>query len=289
MPDQPEAGHVGTRVDRSWQQGLQRFAGRSIQHQHRCDGGIHRGERSAAEFQRRRNHAGANRLGEHEDVAGDGAGVRQDSRRIDLAGDRVPELDLVVLHRVSAKQRHVRLGQRRQSPGEDRLQQRAIRIGGKRRNGERRERTAAHGVHVAEGVGCRDAAVDLRIVDDGGEEIDRLHERPALVEPVHTRIVRGPIVDEDPVVGLHGQIAQHLGELTSGEFARSTGTMRIVGQLLSRHRSSVRPPHPERTLLHPSAPLSTPQHPSAPFSTLQHPSAPFSTLQHPYFRCVMNS
>ena len=44
-----------------------------------------------------------------------------------------------------------------------------------------------------------------------------------LIPPVHTRIVRGPEVDQDPVVGLRGDVTQHLSELASGEFARSTG------------------------------------------------------------------
>ena len=72
------------------------------------------------------------------------------------------------------------------------------------------------------------------IVDDRREEVDGLHQRAVVVEPVHTGIVRGPIVDQDPVVVLHGQIAQHLGELTSGELARSTGAGGVVGQLLHR-------------------------------------------------------
>src|SRR4051812_25854694 len=53
-----------------------------------------------------------------------------------------------------------------------------------------------------------------------------------VIEPVHTRIVRGPIVEQDPVVEMHGQIAQDPGELTSGELARSTGAVGIRGQSL---------------------------------------------------------
>ena len=53
-----------------------------------------------------------------------------------------------------------------------------------------------------------------------------------VIELVHTRIVRGPVVDQDPVVVRHGHVAQHLGELTSGELARSTGAGGVVGQAL---------------------------------------------------------
>ena len=92
-----------------------------------------------------------------------------------------------------------------------------------RRDRERGQRTAAHRIDVADGVGRGDLAVDVRVVDDRREEIDGLHQRRPALPPVHTRIVRGPEVDQDTVVGLRGDVTQHLSELASGEFARSTG------------------------------------------------------------------
>ena len=88
---------------------------------------------------------------------------------------------------------------------------------------ERGQRTAAHRVDVADRVRRGDLAVDVRVVDDRREEIDRLHERRPALPPVHTRIVRGPEVDQDTVIGLRGDVTQHLSELACGEFARSTG------------------------------------------------------------------
>ena len=52
------------------------------------------------------------------------------------------------------------------------------------------------------------------------------------IEPVHTRIVRGPEVDQDTVVGGRGNVTQHLSELASGEFARSTCAADHFGQPL---------------------------------------------------------
>ena len=186
----------------------------------------------AAELQRGRDDAGANRLGQEQRVAGHGPRIRQHARRMDLAGHRVAELDLRVLDRVSAEQRDAGLGQLVETAGEDPLQDGAVGVFRKRGDRQRGERPAAHRVDVAQRVGGGNLPVDERIVDDWREEIDRLHERARLVEPVHTCIVRGPIVDQDPVVVLHGQIAQHLGELTSGELARSTGAGGVVGQTL---------------------------------------------------------
>ena len=84
-------------------------------------------------------------------------------------------------------------------------------------------------------VGRGDLAVDERVVDDRREEIDGLHERRPALPPVHTRIVRGPEVDQDPRVGLRWKVAQHLSELASGEFARSTGAGDQLGQALLAH------------------------------------------------------
>src|SRR5439155_20299886 len=68
-----------------------------------------------------------------------------------------------------------------------------------------------------------DLAVTVRFTDDGWEEVDRLNQRRSALPSVHTRIVRGPEVDQNSVVSLGGDGAQHLSELACGEFARSTG------------------------------------------------------------------
>ena len=82
---------------------------------------------------------------------------------------------------------------------------------------------AAHRIDVAQRIRGRDLAVDVRVVDDRREEVDSLHQRRPAIPPVHTRIVRGPEVDEDTVVLRDRNGTQHLSELACGEFARSTG------------------------------------------------------------------
>ena len=76
----------------------------------------------------------------------------------------------------------------------------AVGVLGKRGDGQRGERASAHRVDVRQRIGAGDASVGDRVVDDRREEIDRLHQRALVIEPVHTRIVRGPVVDQDPVV-----------------------------------------------------------------------------------------
>jgi hypothetical protein len=54
------------------------------------------------------------------------------------------------------------------------------------------------------------------------------------VQAVHTGIVRGPEVDEDPVVGRQRDSAQDLSELARGELAGSAGAGGEVGQASMR-------------------------------------------------------
>ena len=60
------------------------------------------------------------RLGEDQRIAGLRAAVGQHARGIDGAGHRVAELDLFVLHRVTAEQRHAGFAQLVEAASEDR-------------------------------------------------------------------------------------------------------------------------------------------------------------------------
>ena len=51
------------------------------------------------------------------------------------------------------------------------------------------ERPAAHGEDVGECVGRGDLTVSERVVDDGREKIDRLHERAVAIQPINTGVV----------------------------------------------------------------------------------------------------
>ena len=137
-------------------------------------------------------------------VARESAGVRQHTRGLDLPGDRVAELDFHILNRMAAEERHTRFTELVQAAGEDLLENRALGIFGKGGNRKRRQRPSAHRVDVAERIGRGDLSVSKRVVDDRREEIHRLDERTVFADSVHTGIVRGPIVDKDPVIDRHG-------------------------------------------------------------------------------------
>ena len=62
---------------------------------------------------------------------------------------------------------------------------------------------SAHGVAIAQRVGGGDRPEIPRVIDDRGEEIDRLHERQLVADLVHAGVVPGLVADEDLRVALH--------------------------------------------------------------------------------------
>ena len=129
---------------------------------------------------------------------------------------------------MTAEKRDARLAQLVEAAGKDFLEDGAVGVFRKRRDRQRGQRPSPHRIHIAERIGSRDLPVHKRLVHDWREEIHGLHERARAIQPVHTGIIRSPIIDEDPVVVVHGQITQHLGKLACGEFARSTGAGGVV-------------------------------------------------------------
>src|ERR1039457_7678422 len=56
---------------------------------------------------------------------------------------------------------------------------------------KRRQRTAAHSINVGQSI-CRcDLSVSKRVIDDGREEISRLHQCTISVDTIHPCVVSG--------------------------------------------------------------------------------------------------
>ena len=196
VAEQAEAGHVGERV-RAGRRARQRAASRFSVVITRTasssgasgDPALHRG----------RDGAGAERLGQHERVAGDAAGVRQHLVGMDDPGHREPELRLGVLDRVAAersprpprpppRRRPRRISSRTSSPSSS--SENATRFSAL-------TGVAAHRVDVGERVGGGDPSEVERVIDDRREEVDRLDEREIVAQPVDARVVGGVEADED--------------------------------------------------------------------------------------------
>src|SRR5204862_7629444 len=82
----------------------------------------------------------------------------------------------------------------------------------------------------------------VRVVDDGGEEIDRLDECEVVAQHEDPRVVEGLTTHEDSAVGVRGYAAQRLGQVTRTQLGGSTGAAReareakeLGARLVRRH------------------------------------------------------
>ena len=166
---------------------------------------------------------------------------------MDHAGDRHPVLRLLVLHRVAADHRGPGLGclvgASLQHPGE----QVEVQVLGPAEQVEGQDRPAAHRVAVAEGVGRRDGAPEIGVVDDRGEEVDGQQQRQVVADPVDGGVV-GRVESQQEVRVLAAVVlaeaAQDLRQVTGTELAGSAGAVRELGEAwgLGLHQSFISGP-----------------------------------------------
>ena len=95
----------------------------------------------------------------------------------------------------------------------------------------------AHRVDVGDRVGRGDAAEVVGVVDDGREEVDRLHERQVVAEPHAGGVVERRGADQHARVVDRRQAAQHLGEVGGGQLAGAAAAGRHAGQPHGRGRA----------------------------------------------------
>src|SRR5205807_4136314 len=98
------------------------------------------------------------------------------------------------------------------------------------------QRLGSHRVDVRQRVRRRDAAEVVRVIDDRGEEVDRLHDRQVVAQPVDGGIVGGRGVYEQLRIAGGGQARNEGVDGRGGQLAAATGAVRQRGQL-HLHRS----------------------------------------------------
>ena len=110
---------------------------------------------------------------------------------------------------------------------------------------QRRERRAAHRVDVGERVGRGDAPEVVGVVDDGGEEVDRLDEREVVAQPEDGRVVARGRADEQPGSVAAGRSA-HDRQQVGGRAACTRSPPRARARSAGRRRSRRHGPLLER-------------------------------------------
>ncbi len=223
MTEEPETAHVGGRVHGET---AQRLHGGPIQLAHGADGRRDRVGRRQVPLDPGGNHSSAERLAEHQAVAGLGARFPVQSVRVGGTEGGEPELGLRIVDRMAARDRYPGLGT---DPGgalengsHDLLRKLAGRNG---EDAERKQRSRAHGVQVGERVRRRDRPEVLRVVHQGGEEVDRRHQGDVLGQSIHGRVVPSPEPDQQPRIGPGRQVLQHRLQVRRTQLAGSAGAV----------------------------------------------------------------
>ncbi len=116
-------------------------------------------------------------------------------------GDRHAVLGLGIVDGVAADERAPRLFEHRR-PAAQHLSEQVDREGVSRPADhlERRQRSAAHRIHIAERIGRGNAPPVVCLVDDWGEEVHGLHQRDLVGEAVDARVVRPLDTDKEVLV-----------------------------------------------------------------------------------------
>ena len=173
VPGEAEAADVGAGVHADL---LHRGGGRRVQRRRLVGRGAHLVLADDAVLEGAGQHADAQPLRQHERVARLRPAVVDDVGRTREAGHGEPVLRLLVLDRVAAGHLGARLLHLVEAAAQDLGEHVVAELRRPGHEVHRRQRPGAHGVHVRQRVGRGDRAEQVRVVDDGREEVDRLHQ-----------------------------------------------------------------------------------------------------------------
>ncbi|MNQ67926.1 hypothetical protein D3C85_824660 [compost metagenome] len=189
-------------------------------------------------LERRRQHAHAQRLAQHQHVARLRVGVAPHALRVhqphrDQPVDRLDRIDGVAARNGNAG-RAAHVLPAAHDLGDDFHRQLVDRHGDQR---QRHDRAPAHRVDVADRVGRGDAAELVGVVHDGHEEIGGGDQRLLVVEPVDCRVVGG--LDADHELGRNQparMVLEDLRQHARRDLAAAAAPMREAGEPQRRQR-----------------------------------------------------
>ena len=155
--------------------------------------------------------AGAERLGQHEGVAGPGPALGEDAVGVDEALHGEPEDRLLRADGVAAGDHTAGVGHDLGGGGQDGRDGLDRQLLGEGGDVEREDDRPAHGEHVAAGVGRGDGAEVGGIVDERREEVGGRHEGQVVGQPEDGGVVERRQADEQPGGRRAGEVAHERG------------------------------------------------------------------------------
>ena len=205
-----------------------------VERGHESDRVVDQRRRCGIALDRRGDDAEADRLREHECIAGLCAPVAQNVFRVDGTDDRHAVLRLRVVDRVSAGDDRAGFARDRGTTVDDACEELERQsVTRPRHEVQREQRRAAHRVHVRERVRRGDAAPVVRVVDDRREEVGRDDDREVGAHAVDRGIVGGVEADEQVRVRRRVEPVHQPEdgtEVVGRELAGATGAVRELGE-----------------------------------------------------------
>ncbi len=159
----------------------------------------------------RGDETGSQRLGQDQFVAGLGGGIGEYLLRMNDPRYTEPKLDFLVADRVSSDDGHPGFHTPLRSAAKDFAEPvQTLAVIGIADQIESRLGNSAHGIHVAQGIGSRDLAVDKRVIHDRRKEIQCLDEGYLVGQAVDTGVVVRVGSDKEIRIFNFRQMAQNL-------------------------------------------------------------------------------
>ncbi len=207
MAQQTEAGDISASVRAHLHH---HFRGGAVECRHGSSRGALCFFTSTPHLGRKGDYAGADGFCEYKNISGLCSGVGDHCFRINDTGNGESEFDLLIIDTVSADQDNLRLLQSIH-PALDHLVHPVIAEGmnGIADDGKRGNWSAAHSVHVAQGIVGGNPAESIRIIYRGGEDINRLHQAKVCGGLKDPGIIRGGAAHQQAGVCYCGQAGEH--------------------------------------------------------------------------------
>jgi hypothetical protein len=166
---------------------------------------------------------GAERLREHERVAGPTSALAQESIGMGRADHGKAVLGFRIADRVASGERPAALPNGFRGAVEHLGHDVAWQLIGERRDRQREQDAATHREHVAHRVRCGDLPEGPRVVDQRREEVDRPDDREVVADAIRSRVI-GRLEPGDQLVRrrLCAEPGQRLRQEVGAEFRRTT-------------------------------------------------------------------
>ena len=243
VAQQGEAGHIGAAVHR-------------VVHQHIPGCLVQGGHLPVDALQHRRFHQlrlggggddpHAQRLCEQQHVAGSGAAVGEHLIRVDKARHRQAVDGLGPVDGMPAGDDRPRLVGLGVAAPQDLVYRVLVHGFGQAHDVQRGAGLAAHGVHVAQGIGRRDLAEEIWVIHDGREKVRGLHQGHLVGDYIDAGIVAFVVAHDEPGVVVGFKALQHAGQRARAHLGPAA---RAAGQLCKLYLGF----HQQRLLQLPSA------------------------------------